>query len=80
MSWGWAWAVVSYLLTDSAASHWCFFVSFYAAFVLIYAFMAKDTPRGEVPVATTRKGVAARGRRFLRPVVFRSVSQPPAVG
>jgi hypothetical protein len=46
VSWGWAWAIGSYLLTDSAASHWCFFVSFYAAFVLIYAFMAKDSPRG----------------------------------
>jgi hypothetical protein len=49
VSWGWAWAIASYLLTDSAASHWCFFVSFYAAFVLIYAFMAKDEPKADVP-------------------------------
>jgi hypothetical protein len=45
VSWGWLWALVSFVLTDSAASHWCFFVSFYAAFVLIYAFMATDAPR-----------------------------------
>jgi len=45
VSWGWAWAIISYLITDSAASHWCFFVSFYAAFTLIYAFMVKDPPR-----------------------------------
>ena len=42
VSWGWIWATVSFILTDSAASHWCFFVSFYAAFVLIYAFMVRD--------------------------------------
>lgn len=48
VSWGWLWAVISYLITDSAASHWCFFVSFYAAFVLIYAFMVKDPERGDV--------------------------------
>ncbi len=33
VSWGWMWALLSFLLTDSAASHWCFFVTFYAAFV-----------------------------------------------
>lgn len=49
VSWGWAWAIVSYLLTDSAASHWCFFVSFYAAFVLIYASMVPDYPRNADP-------------------------------
>jgi hypothetical protein len=42
VSWGWLWALASFVLTDSAASHWCFFVSFYAAFVLIYSFMVKD--------------------------------------
>jgi hypothetical protein len=42
VSWGWFWAVVSFVFTDSAASHWCFFVSFYAAFVLIYSFLVKD--------------------------------------
>jgi hypothetical protein len=42
VSWGWLWATLSYLFTDSAASHWCFFVSFYAAFVLIYACMVPD--------------------------------------
>jgi len=45
VSWGWLWAVISFLITDSAASHWCFFVSFYAAFVLIYAFMVSDSPK-----------------------------------
>jgi hypothetical protein len=44
VSWGWVWATVSFLTTDSAASHWCFFVSFYAAFVLVYALMAGDGP------------------------------------
>ena len=45
VSWGWFWATVSYLYTDSAASYWCFYVSFYAAFVLIYAFMLeKQSP------------------------------------
>ncbi len=42
VSWGWMWATISYLLTDSAASHWCFFVTFYAAFVVIYSFMVPD--------------------------------------
>ena len=45
VSWGWIWATVSFILTDSAASHWCFFVSFYAAFVLIYSFMVRDAPK-----------------------------------
>ncbi len=49
VSWGWGWAVVGFLLTDSAASYWCFFVAFYAAFVLIYAFMVTDEPRPAVP-------------------------------
>ena len=49
VSWGWGWATLSYLVTDSAASHWCFFVSFYAAFVLIYALLVKDEPQlGEI--------------------------------
>ena len=53
VSWGWLCAVVSYLLTDSAASHWCFFVSFYAAFTLIYACMVKDPPKSaEVTAAS----------------------------
>lgn len=45
ISWGWLWATIGYLLTDSAASYWCFFVSFYAAFVLIYALMTRDPPK-----------------------------------
>ena len=45
VSWGWGWATLSYLTTDSAASHWCFFVSFYAAFVLVYALWVKDGPQ-----------------------------------
>ena len=44
VSWGWLWAAASFILTDSAASHWCFFVSFYAAFVLAYALRVKDEP------------------------------------
>lgn len=48
VSWGWLWASVSLWLTDSAASYWCFFVSFYAAFVLVYSFMAKDEPGPKV--------------------------------
>jgi hypothetical protein len=45
VSWGWGWATASYLLTDSAASHWCFFVSFYAGFVLVYALLVSDKPQ-----------------------------------
>lgn len=45
VSWGWGWATLSYLVTDSAASHWCFFVSFYAAFVFAYSMVVKDEPR-----------------------------------
>ncbi len=45
VSWGWMWAVISYNISDSAASHWCFFVSFYAAFILIYACMVPDPPK-----------------------------------
>ncbi|HEX4412462.1 MAG TPA: hypothetical protein VH107_02465 [Lacipirellulaceae bacterium] len=44
VSWGWIWATVSYIYTDSAASYWCFYVSFYAAFVLVYASMVSDDP------------------------------------
>ena len=47
VSWGWFWAGASFVLTDSAASHWCFFVSFYAAFVLVYSFMVKDDRKSE---------------------------------
>ncbi|HEY1793544.1 MAG TPA: hypothetical protein VGG34_11550 [Opitutaceae bacterium] len=45
VSWGWLCALVSFVVSDSAASHWCFYVSFYAGFTLVYAFMAKDRPR-----------------------------------
>lgn len=45
VSWGWMWATVGYLFTDSAASYWCFYVSFYAAFVLVYAWMLPDRSR-----------------------------------
>lgn len=50
VSWGWLCATISYLTTDSAASHWCFYVSFYAVFVLVYALMTPDEP----PVETQR--------------------------
>ncbi len=36
---------VSFIFTDNAASHWCFFVSFYAASILVYSFMVRDEPR-----------------------------------
>jgi hypothetical protein len=44
VSWGWIWATLGFLYTDSAASYWCFYVSFYTAFVLIYAFMVGEAP------------------------------------
>ena len=42
VSWGWGWAMIAWFVSDSAASYWCFFVTFYAAFVLIYSFMVSD--------------------------------------
>ena len=48
VSWGWFWAIVSFNITDSAASYWCFFVTFYAAFLLIYALMVRDEPNSGV--------------------------------
>jgi hypothetical protein len=48
VSWGWLWAIASFLLTDSAASHWCFFVGFYAAFILVGSFLVKDKPKSDV--------------------------------
>ncbi len=50
VSWGWLWAVIGYQVSDSAASYWCFFVTFYAAFVLIYSFMVPRGPPIEKPV------------------------------
>ena len=44
VAWGWVWAMLSFLFTDSSASHWCFFVTFYAAFVLVYSFLVPDQP------------------------------------
>jgi len=49
VSWGWLWAVVGFFMTDSAASYWCFYVSFYAAFLLTYAFMVRDEPKPADP-------------------------------
>ncbi len=48
--WGWFWAAVSFLFTDCAASHWCFFVSFYSGFVLVYSFFVRD-PTSSVRLA-----------------------------
>jgi hypothetical protein len=45
VSWGWMCALASFVFTDSAASHWCFFITFYAAFVVIYSFTASDVRR-----------------------------------
>ncbi len=42
VSWGWLWALLSYLFTDNAASNWCFFVSFYSLFLIAYALMIPD--------------------------------------
>jgi len=49
VAWGWVWALLSFLFTDSAASHWCFFVTFYAAFVLVYSFLVPDQPARDSP-------------------------------
>ena len=62
VSFGWVWAWASYVLTDNAASNWCFFVSLYAVFVLIYAFMVPDRAQANVapadtPTTTTRSQV-----------------------
>jgi len=46
--WGWLWAIIAFLISDSAASYWCFFVTFYAAFVLVYSFMVSDEPKPEI--------------------------------
>ena len=43
--WGWLWAIIAFLISDNAASYWCFFVTFYAAFVLVYSFMVSDEPK-----------------------------------
>ena len=56
---GLAVGVVSFILTDSAASHWCFFVSFYAAFVLIYAFMVRDPPKSAAPDSAEQNVVSS---------------------
>lgn len=62
VSWGWVWAVVGFWLTDSAASYWCFHVSFYAAFVLIYAWMTPDPPaRGDEPTVTDQPSPIGSG-------------------
>lgn len=45
--WGWLWAIVAFLISDSAAGYWCFFVTFYAAFMLVYSFMVSDEPKPE---------------------------------
>lgn len=45
VSWGWLWAALSYFFTDNAASNWCFFVSFYSLFLVVYALIT-PAPRG----------------------------------
>ncbi|MGI9516654.1 MAG: hypothetical protein ACR2NP_06405 [Pirellulaceae bacterium] len=47
VAWGWIWALVAWFISDSAASYWCFFVTFYAVFVLIYSFMVSDPPKAD---------------------------------
>jgi hypothetical protein len=42
VTWGWFLATISYVITDSPASYWCFFITSYALFVLIWSFMLKD--------------------------------------
>jgi hypothetical protein len=61
VSWGWVWAVIAFIFTDSAASFWCFFVSFYALFVLIYSFRDKD--KTESHKKKSNKSVDRRKRR-----------------
>jgi hypothetical protein len=46
--WGWLWAIIAFLISDSTASYWCFFVTFYAVFVLVYSFMVSDEPKPEI--------------------------------
>lgn len=60
VAWGWLWSLLSFLFTDSAASHWCFFVTFYAAFVLIYSFMAGDGGLPDSPRPMLDPAPAAR--------------------
>ncbi len=38
VSWGWLCAALSFIYTDSAASHWCYCVTVYAALVLVYSY------------------------------------------
>lgn len=45
VAWGWLWALISFLFTDNAASNWCFFVSFYSIFLLVYALLIPDPQR-----------------------------------
>ncbi|MFT4628378.1 MAG: hypothetical protein ACI8PZ_007073 [Myxococcota bacterium] len=45
VSWGWLCATLSFMYTDSAASNWCFFVSFYALFLFAYAALAGSGSR-----------------------------------
>ncbi|XOF32237.1 MAG: hypothetical protein ACL93V_09270 [Candidatus Electrothrix sp. YB6] len=54
VAWGWLWAVIAFLISDSAASYWCFFVTFYAAFILIYSFMVSDEPKAKEGSPVTR--------------------------
>lgn len=58
VAWGWVWAILSFLFTDSAASHWCFFVTFYAAFVLVYSFLVPDqSPPGPLDLVNVDQSV-----------------------
>jgi hypothetical protein len=49
VSWGWLWALLSFLFTDNAASNWCFFVSFYSIFLLVYALLIPDPDHAQRP-------------------------------
>jgi hypothetical protein len=60
VSWGWLWAVIAFIFTDSAASYWCFFVSFYAVFVLLYAFRVKNRPKSPENKSSAKRFINKR--------------------
>lgn len=58
VSWGWLCAVLSFNISDNPASNWCFYVSFYALFTLIYALTRRAARR---PVSGPSRSVLNAG-------------------
>jgi hypothetical protein len=58
-SWGWIWAALSYIYTDSAASYWCYCVTFYAALVLVYSLTLSDDTETPKTVELPRSKIQA---------------------